>query len=294
MNWIDKLEQKYGRFAIHNLTNYIIICYIIGYLLQIAAPQLLSYLSLDFRLILRGQIWRLFTWVLYPPNSSSVLFFVIAVFFFYLPIGRSLEALWGSFRYTLYIFSGLFLTVVGALLLYVFTGNIITLGGVAFPLPARIFSPYYISLSIFLAYALSYPDARVLLWFVIPIKMSWMAIVYGLLIAYDVFSYVRAGMWFMIVPIACSLLNFAIFYFSTKNLSRFHPKDVKRRADFRKAVEPASRVFHTSNSQISKHKCAICGQTELDNPDLEFRFCSKCNGNYEYCQNHLFTHEHVK
>ena len=283
MNWIDKLERKFGRFGIENLTMYVIICYVVGYFLAYFNPSLLSMLSLEPALILRGQIWRIITWVIYPPSMSNVLWFVIAIVFFYYPIGTSLERTWGSFRYTLYIFSGILFSVIGAFILYFITGAY----GIG-----SLFNTYYISLSVFLAYALSYPDMQILLWFVIPIKMKWMAIVYGAIILYDMITYLRMGLWVYVVPIIASLLNFVLFFFSTRNMQRYNPKEVHRRREFKKAVAQ-SRV-NPATGGITKHKCAICGRTEKDDPNLEFRFCSKCNGNYEYCQDHLFTHQHVK
>lgn len=284
MNWIDKLERKFGRFGVENLTMYVIICYVVGYFLAYFNPSLLSMLSLEPALILRGQIWRIITWVIYPPSMSNVLWFVIAIVFFYYPIGTSLERTWGSFRYTLYIFSGILFSVIGAFILYFITGAY----GIG-----SLFNTYYISLSVFLAYALSYPDMQILLWFVIPIKMKWMAIVYGAIILYDMITYLRVGLWVMAVPIIASLLNFVLFFFSTRNMQRYNPKEVHRRREFKKAVAQ-SRVNPATTGGITKHKCAICGRTEKDDPNLEFRFCSKCNGNYEYCQDHLFTHQHVK
>lgn len=283
MNWIDKLERKFGRFRIENLTMYVIICYVVGYFLAYFNPSLLSMLSLEPALILRGQIWRIITWVIYPPSMSNVLWFVIAIVFFYYPIGTSLERTWGSFRYTLYIFSGILFSVIGAFILYFITGAY----GIG-----SLFNTYYISLSVFLAYALSYPDMQILLWFVIPIKMKWMAIVYGVMVLYDMITYLRMGLWVYVVPIIASLLNFVLFFFSTRNMQRYNPKEVHRRREFKKAVAQ-SRV-NPATGGITKHKCAICGRTEKDDPNLEFRFCSKCNGNYEYCQDHLFTHQHVK
>ena len=96
----------------------------------------------------------------------------------------------------------------------------------------------------------------------------------------------------MAVLIVASLLNFVIYFLGTRDIHRYNPKEVHRRNEFRRAMEPKSRAGQ--NGAITKHKCAICGRTELDDPNLEFRFCSKCNGNYEYCQDHLFTHTHVK
>ena len=285
MKFIDKLERKFGRFGIPNLTIYMIVCYVIGYALMIVNPGILNWLSLEPAYILRGQVWRLVTWVLYPPSTSGVLWFAIAVLFFYSPIGTSLERTIGTFKYTLYILSGVIFTILGAFILYFLLGGNVLVGNV--------FSTYYISLSTFLAYAMCYPDMQVLLMFIIPVKMKWMAIFYVVIVVYEMIQYIMAGAWYLVIPIVASLLNFIIFYFGTKDFSRYNPKEVHRRNEFRRAMEPQGRMKSGSGS-VTKHKCAICGRTELDDPNLEFRFCSRCNGNYEYCQDHLFTHTHVK
>ena len=285
MKCIDKLERKLGRFGIPNLTVYIVVCYVIGYALMIVNPSLLNWLSLEPAYILRGQIWRLVTWVLYPPDSSNVLLFALMVLFFYYPIGTSLERTLGTFKYTLYILSGMVFTILGAFILYFILGGNVLVGSV--------FSTYYISLSTFLAYAMCYPEMQVLLMFIIPIKMKWMAIFYVVIVAYEMIQYIMAGAWYLAIPIVASLLNFIIFYFGSKDFSRYNPKEVHRRNEFRRAMEPQGRM-KSGNGTVTKHKCAICGRTELDDPNLEFRFCSRCNGNYEYCQDHLFTHTHVK
>ena len=285
MRFIDKLERKFGRFGIPNLTIYMIVCYVIGYALMIVNPGILNWLSLEPAYILRGQVWRLVTWVLYPPSTSGVLWFAIAVLFFYYPIGTSLERTIGTFKYTLYILSGVIFTILGAFILYFLLGGNVLVGNV--------FSTYYISLSTFLAYAMCYPDMQVLLMFIIPVKMKWMAIFYVVIVVYEMIQYIMAGAWYLVIPIVASLLNFIIFYFGTKDFSRYNPKEVHRRNEFRRAMEPQGRMKSGSGS-VTKHKCAICGRTELDDPNLEFRFCSRCNGNYEYCQDHLFTHTHVK
>lgn len=284
MKFIDKLERKFGRFGIPNLTIYMIVCYVIGYALMIVNPGILNWLSLEPAYILRGQVWRLVTWVLYPPSTSGVLWFAIAVLFFYYPIGTSLERTIGTFKYTLYILSGVIFTILGAFILYFLLGGNVLVGNV--------FSTYYISLSTFLAYAMCYPDMQVLLMFIIPVKMKWMAIFYVVIVVYEMIQYVMVGAWYLVIPIVASLLNFIIFYFGTKDFSRYNPKEIHRRNEFRRAMEPQGRMKSGSGS-VTKHKCAICGRTELDDPNLEFRFCSRCNGNYEYCQDHLFTHEHV-
>lgn len=290
MRFIDKLERKYGRYGIENLTMYIIISYVLGYALMYINPGALSMLSLNVTKILQGQVWRLITWIVYPPSTSSPLWFVIAILFFYYPISASLEHTWGKFKFTLYILSGMIFTVIAAFILHFVMGGVLDgLGGI-------IFSTYYISLSIFLAYSLTYPDMTVLLMFVIPIKMKWMSIVYAAIVIYDVARYFMNGAWFMALPIIASLLNFVIFFLGTRDFNRYNPKEIHRKNEFKRAVNGGSKTvpFPGSSNAVTKHKCAVCGRTEKDDPNLEFRFCSKCNGNYEYCQDHLFTHEHIK
>ncbi len=276
MNFMNKLERKFHGRGISNLTMYIIACYVIGYVLSVFAPNIWYYLLLEPALILQGQVWRLVTWILIPPSSLNL--FTIIMLLFYYQLGTALERTWGEFRYTFYIISGLVFTIIGAFLLYFITGGIVSV----------YFTTYYISLSIFLAFAASYPDMQVLLYFIFPIKIKWMAYLDVAFLVYDSINAARRGQWGIIVAIVASLLNFIVFFFSTRNMSRYNPKEVKRRRDYQKAVS------RSQAQRITKHKCAICGQTEEDNPDLEFRFCSKCNGNYEYCQNHLFTHQHIK
>jgi hypothetical protein len=141
-------------------------------------------------------------------------------------------------------------------------------------------------MSIFLAYAMTFPNDRVYLLFMIPVKVKWLGVVYGLILVLDLVNFYRTGMiyWFGVAAIAASLINFLIFCLKSRSMMRFRPKQVKRKMEYKRDIKV--------NTKITKHKCAICGRTEDDHPDLEFRFCSKCNGNYEYCRDHLFTHEH--
>ncbi|NSE02837.1 hypothetical protein G4422_05160 [Blautia wexlerae] len=291
MKFIDKLERKFGNRGIENLTIYIIVSYVLGYALMYINPGALSMLSLNVSKILHGQIWRLVTWIISPPSMSSPLWFVIAILFFYYPVSASLEHTWGKFRFTLYILSGIFFTVIAAFILH------FAMDGMLDGYSGMIFSTYYISLSVFLAYSLTYPDTTVLFMFVIPIKMKWMSIVYVLIVMYDVVSDIMSGAWFMALPIIASLLNFIIFFLGTRNLNRYNPKEIHRRNQFKRAMGESKTVpFSGGNKsgEVTKHKCAVCGRTEKDDPNLEFRFCSKCNGNYEYCQDHLYTHIHKK
>ena len=277
MNFLNKMERKWGKYAIRNLSGVIIATYVIGYILELFLPSVLQWLTLEPYYILHGQVWRLITWLLIPPSRLDL--FTIIMLFFYYSIGNTLEQTWGRFRYNVYILTGILSTVAGAFILYVIL--YFTMGtNVLFD--TALFSTYYINMSIFLAFAAAYPDMQVLVYFIIPIKMKWMGALYGVFILY---SFIQSN-WVGKVAIIASLLNFIIFFLSTRNLNRVNPKEIKRKQAYRKEIHSAQKV--------TKHKCAICGRTELDGDDLEFRFCSKCDGNYEYCQDHLFTHEHVK
>jgi hypothetical protein len=148
------------------------------------------------------------------------------------------------------------------------------------------FSTYYVNMSIFLGYAATFPDVQVLLMFIIPIKVKWLGIAYAALLVVQFIGSTVVGR----IVIGASLLNFVVFFIMTRRnlIMRVSPKQVKRRHDYHREVKKARPA------SVSKHKCAICGRNSEENPDTEFRFCSKCNGNYEYCQEHLFTHTHVK
>ena len=280
LNWLDKLERKLGRFAIPNLTVYLLVGYVIGFGIVNLMRDMVGYLTLEPALILRGQVWRLISWVLIPPtdNLISLVFLVLL----YYSLGTALERTWGSFRYNVYIFSGLLFTVLAVFGLYAFY---YFRYGVEVPLSAVVLiGTNYITMSIFLAFAVIYPDMEVMLYFILPIKMKWMALVYVVLAGYD---FINGGIGIR-VAIGASLLNFVIFFLSTRNYKRFGPREQARKAKFKKQSRP-----HMTYTNGAHHRCAVCGRTELDDPCLEFRFCSKCNGNYEYCQDHLFTHEHV-
>lgn len=281
MNFLNKLERKVGKFAIPNLSLWLIIGYAIGFSLNLLAPNLLSYLQLDPALILQGQVWRLFTWVLMPPSGSNVLFLVIMMMFYY-QLGQNLEHTWGTFRFNVYMFGGMLFTIIGAFLLF---GILYVMYGAAVAGMGSFFSTYYINMSIFLAFSVCYPDMEVMLYFILPIKMKWLAVVYGVLILVDLVQ----NPWPVRMTIVMSLLNFILFYFSTRNYKRVSPKEIRRRQAFKAQMREPQR-----GDGVTKHKCAVCGRTELDAPNLEFRFCSKCEGNYEYCQDHLFTHQHKK
>ena len=292
---MSPFERKFGKYAIPNLSFVLVMCYAVGYLLQLfdRSGLLISYLTLNPYAILHGQIWRLVTWVLIPPSSGG-LFFTLLMLYFYCSIGTSLERTWGTYRYNVYLFQGMLFTIAGSFLLmgycYLFKPEISLLGAVLtidspaeyFTIIAMMFSTYYINMSIFLAYAATFPDAQVLLMFIIPIRVKWLGVIYAVMLLFQFLGTNVYGKF----AIGASLLNFVVFFLTSRNMMHLNPKQIHRRQEFKRDVR--------RNTGITKHKCAICGRTEQDDPTLEFRFCSKCDGNYEYCQDHLFTHQHIK
>lgn len=309
---LDKMEKKLGRYAVRNLSLYLIVGYVIGYILYLTGRSssyaALEFINLNPDLILKGQVWRIVTWVLMPPSITNILF-MFFIFLFYYSIGNTLERTWGAFRYNVYIFSGMLFTVLGAFILYGIcwiTGatNLAVLGNDI----GNASTTYYICLSIFLAFAAIFPDHKVLFYFIIPIKIKWLAYLDIVLLAMDFFNLwefialLKAGFGFgtslligltrnyaVKVAIVASLLNFLIFFLSSRKRPHVNPAQMYRRAEYKRQTAQTEKM-----RAITKHKCAICGRTEEDGDELEFRFCSKCNGNYEYCQDHLFTHTHVQ
>lgn len=301
MSWLTKLERKYGKYAIGNITLYLIICYAFGYVITLVNPGIIQYMTLNPYAIIHGQIWRLFTWIVIPPSSLD--FFTLIMLYFYFSIGTTLERTWGTFSYNVYLISGMLFTVIGAflfLLLCFATGMMQSMGpqqlSQMFAMLSTQFSTYYVCMSIILAFAMTFPDVQVLLMFIIPLKIKVLGIIYALILGYDfVTSLMSAMSYFPNVvwsfsaakcfAILFSLLSCIIFFTTTRKSFR-SPKQIKRQMQYKKKVNQAQK--------ITKHKCAICGRNDEEFPELEFRFCSRCHGNYEYCQDHIFTHKHVE
>lgn len=246
---MSKFEKKFGKYAIHNLTMVLIMCYVAGYVIELmgsaAGNNLLGFLTLDPYRILHGQIWRLVTWVIVPPDSLDI--FTIIMLLFYYNLGTALERTWGTYRYNVYIFSGMLFTIAGSFLcmgvLYLLTGGMATeTASVVFYSGSYAFSTYYINLSIFLAFAATYPDMQVLLMFVIPVKVKWMGILDAILMVYTVI----AGNLFTKFAVVASLLNF-VLYFYRLHRSRISPKQMHRKAQF-------ERKSNAGRAKVTRHK----------------------------------------
>lgn len=304
MSFFAKLEKKIGKFAIRNLPIKIAVVMAISYILWAFVPTFAVKLVFSpYAITEQHQFWRLFTWVFSPPGDLN--FVGILMIFILILFGQQIEQAMGTFMFNLYIFGAWFWNTVimlGISIYFYANGSILGMMDVG------IRAMYFFDYGLFLAFALMYSDARVLFMFFIPIRAFWIAVIDMGLMAYEFMwttSTLNRG------SIIAYLVNFFIFYLIMgrgvgMRSSNSKAAAKRRKRDYDRRVENLSRQVngeadrrHKAQqmgypSNITKHKCAICGRTERDGDDLEFRFCSKCNGNYEYCNEHLFTHEHVK
>ena len=288
MNFMDKLNRKFGKYAVYNLQKYLILAYCAGLVLNMLNVNVSGLLGFSMDAILHGQIWRLVTWVVCADGGSFIsLIFLYCVY----NMAQSFEQMVGTFRMNVYLVGGMLLNLIGGILVYVIT--LLLLGqGISVRL-----TNYEMLFTIFMALALCIPEGTVYLSFLFPVKMKWMFLIYIAGLIYQLYTYfsfgsvggVGLGLLFMVVygsQIIFSLLNLFLFFHLSK--IRLNRKQKKAQTEFRRQM--ASAPKHGAGS--ARHKCVICGRTENDDPSLSFRYCSKCSGNKEYCQDHLFTHTH--
>lgn len=272
---IDRFCAKHPRFGIPNLMRVIIIVQVVVYVLDLVFNGMLTGYMMPFirPLILQGQLWRLVSFVFMPSASNPFSLFLMCYFYYW--IGQTLERAWGTARFNLFYLSGVVLSIISGMIL-----------GYS--------SIYYVNLSIFLVIATLYGEMQVLLFFVVPIKMKWMALVDVAIILVDVIQYAAAGNWIMALLPVASFVNYFIF---TWPFWSYKLGIVKRKADpqvinFKKVQKQAQKQAQGAGHY--RHKCAVCGITDADDPNMEFRYCSKCSGYHCYCMNHINNHAHIE
>ncbi len=262
--WINALDRKYQRFGIKNLMGYIVGGHALVFLLaqMDATGVFLQRLMLHPAAVMQGEVWRLVTFLFIPP-TFSIIFFIFVLYLYYM-IGTTLEAIWGTFKFNLYYFIG----VVGTILAAFISGSAV--------------DSMYLNLSLFLAFATLFPDYQLRLFLLLPIKIKYLAY---LNVFFLLMSFIGGGLPVRL-SIAVALLNYLIFFgedavrsFRTRKWSRDKRKEFTEKANMAR--------------QGPMHTCTTCGITEEDDPDMEFRYCSTCEGDYEYCMDHLKNHEHI-
>ena len=270
--------------GIPNLMLYIVLGTAVVYVMSRMYGNAFWYylLCFDRGAILQGQVWRLITYPL-TYSAGNLLLTAVSLFCYY-SLGRAMENIWGTLRFNLYYLSGVVMMDIYCLLF----------GGQA--------DVVYLNLSLFLAYATLFPDAHFLLFFIIPVKAWIFALLDLVFVVIGLVSYPFPYNLFSVV----SLANYFLFFgkdvlnvvpmswrANTSRLFRKKPQTT-RRAKVIQFDAGSYEASHATPKAPYTHKCTVCGRTDVSNPELEFRYCSKCKGYYCYCQDHINNHVHIQ
>ena len=278
---IERFCAKHRRFGVPRLMRYIVFISAAAFIIHMMdqTRTLLILLSFHPGLIMRGEILRLVTWVFLPLNDN--LFFTAIMLYFYFFIGGSLEREWGTSKFTFYYILGVLLNIIYGFLMWLVPGVYIWL------------APNYLNLSMFFAFAALFPDHQVMLFFFIPIKMKWMALINACFFVYSIIADILAVQYAMAFLPLIALLNFVIICGGdTLDYLRPYKKHSSPQVlSFKKAAKQARREY---SDRHYRHKCAVCGKTDTEYPGLEFRYCSRCNGYHCFCSDHINNHVHFE
>jgi len=267
LNRFDRFLNRNNRYGIKNLMLYIIIGNALVFLLSQTDRGLtiVSYFMFIPELILRGQIWRLITFVFIPP-TFNFLSLVLSLYFYYL-IGSTLEREWGVLKFNVYYLTGVILTAVYSIL-----------SGAAA-------SSFYLNLSLFFAFAMMFPDFQVLLFFIIPVKIKYLAYLDA---AVFLFGMLLNRFPENLLPLI-AIANFFLYFYGDI-ISFFRG----RRFTAKNTVSFKNKVRRMKRERGYLHRCTTCGKTDTDYPDMEFRYCSLCRNYACYCEEHIFDHTHIE
>ena len=295
--WLDRFCYRHPKLGIPNLMKYIALGNVIVFVGAIVTMGGFTWLTSFFPpLNPKGPGWRLITFVFTPVATggtnvfTQTLFFALTTFFYYW-IGTALERQWGTTRFTVFYGLGVILNLIVGAITYAMlpiTSNM--LGGIYFETT----NMYYVNMSMFFSFATLYPDMQVLFWGIIPLKVKWLAWLDAALFAFDISYSISAGDWRGALLPIIAILNYLIFFWGDlagmlhRGQSRVAHRMDRQTINFKKAQKEVQQ------RKGYLHKCAVCGITDADDPNMEFRYCSKCNGYYCYCMNHINNHTHVQ
>ncbi len=277
------LRSKFERFCyrhrdkgIPNLMLYITLGSAIVYILSMFDQSYTLYLALCFdrAAILQGQVWRLFTYV-FTFDAGHILLTAIILFLYY-SLGKTIEAVWGTFRFNLFYFSGVILMDVFCL---IFNGAATT---------------SYLNLSLFLAYATMFPQEKFLVLYIIPVKAWILGLLDLVITVIDVIALSALGLFpFSLFPLV-AIGNYFLFF--GKDVVNIIPPSWRTRRVHKKTNSQQRPIVYrpTQKQESYTHRCTVCGRTDTSNPELEFRYCSRCKGYFCYCQEHINNHTHIE
>jgi hypothetical protein len=256
---LDKLERKFRGLGIPNITLYIVIGQAFFYVAAYSGRLDVSRMLMVPSLVMQGQWWRLIAFIFIPP-SSSLIFVFFVLYFFYI-MGTALEGHWGTFRYNLFLLLGYVITI-----------------AVSFLIPDSVATNVFLGASIFLAFAHLYPDFVIYLFLILPIRIKWLALLTWIGYAISIFM----GSWETRIFVLASIANYLIFF--GRDIAWRMKTGRRKMAEQARAISGVREVFH---------RCAVCGKTDVSDPQMDFRYCPECNG-LGYCMEHINNHEHRK
>jgi membrane associated rhomboid family serine protease len=243
---LARLERRIGRYAIPNLILYIVGVMAMVWALSQWRPYVVGRLALDTDAVRRGEVWRLVTFLLIPPQSSPI--WILVNLYFTWWVGSSLEQHWGAFKFNVYYFIGALGTVAAALVIGP-TSNM------------------WLDASLFLAFATIFPDVTILLFFILPIKVKWV----GVLAAVGIAFAFTGGQWDTRASIVAALVNYILFFGG-------HWRQVWRQRGIAVRQKARREQFRSNSPVFGQRVCAICGAREAEGADIRVCSCEKCGG----------------
>lgn len=279
MQRIDRYCLLHPSFGISNLMLYIVIGNLVVWFMGLLDRGMLStYLAFSASAIFtQGQIWRLVTFVLVPETGGI---WLLLMLYFYYFIGNTLERAWGKGKFTIYYLVGMLLTIIYGTAVWLITGK-----------DSGLLTASYLNLSMFFAFATLYPNTVVMFMFIIPIKIKWLAYIDALYFGIQIIRMFTAGYGLISLLPLIAMLNYLLFC-GDWLFDYFRPARVKQRQNTINYKAAAKKYNKQQEKKPYNRKCEVCGRTDTDYPDLEFRFCSRCAGYHCFCIDHINSHIH--
>lgn len=288
---MNKIRRFFNIHNIPNLMYYIIIINVVVFVMDIIAGSLWQtsvsgWLTLNPADVIRGQVWRLVTFVFVLPDLGTgfinIVLWNILVLYFYYWIGSNLEQYWGSGKFTMYYLSGIVVCWICA-----FAGY-----GLSFVLPGYIgtMSSLLLNSGLFLAFATVFPNETIRIFLILPVKVKWLGIISFVGMALGVLGGIVMGDILSAMTSVAVLANY-LLWFGAEWIERirFGSKNKVRKAQFKSKIIKMDAKRGVKNY---RHKCCVCGKTDESDPNMQFRYCVKCSGLKEYCMDHINNHTH--
>lgn len=305
---MKELRRKFERYClanrnkgIPNLMLYICLGSGLVYLMSLmnGGAALYELLAFDKAKILKGQIWRLFTYVFTYNLGGGPILVLISLFCYY-SLSRAMEHVWGTFRFNLFYFTGIVLMDIFAMICSpVWNGELVTEADMYGYVFQQFYSgrmAYYLNLTLLISYATMYPDAQFMIFFVIPVRAWILGLLYLVLNAIEMFNLMVPQFLFphCLFPLV-GFANYILFF--GKDIRNLLPLSWRAKLNRRSRTAPTKKTgtipFRAPEARYT-HKCSVCGRTDVTNPELEFRYCSRCAGYHCYCQDHINHHSHIE